>query len=48
MLGYFCTSEWKNMIENGQYAGQTLDQVWNEHRELFGDFQVKISLYYVK
>lgn len=31
----------KNMIENGQYAGQTLDQVWNEHRELFGDFPSK-------
>ena len=29
------------MIENGQYAGQTLDQVWNEHRELFGDFPSK-------
>lgn len=31
----------KNMIENGQYAGQTLDQVWNDHRELFGDFPSK-------
>ena len=29
------------MIENGQYAGQTLDQVWNDHRELFGDFPSK-------
>ena len=35
------------MIENGQYAGQTLDQVWNEHRE-FGDFPSKDFLYYVK
>ena len=36
------------MIENGQYAGQTLDQVWNDHRELFGDFPSKDFLYYVK
>ncbi|WP_432721380.1 type I phosphomannose isomerase catalytic subunit [Staphylococcus shinii] len=25
-------------ILNGPYQGQTLDQVWIEHRELFGDF----------
>lgn len=25
-------------ILNGPYQGQTLDQVWSEHRELFGDF----------
>jgi len=25
-------------ILNGPYKGQTLDQVWTEHRELFGDF----------
>ncbi|NWK83299.1 class I mannose-6-phosphate isomerase [Staphylococcus sp. GSSP0090] len=25
-------------ILNEPYRGQTLDQVWNEHRELFGDF----------
>lgn len=25
-------------ILNGPYEGQTLDQVWTEHRELFGDF----------
>ncbi|MHC3758369.1 type I phosphomannose isomerase catalytic subunit [Staphylococcus succinus] len=28
-------------ILNGPYQGQTLDQVWNEHRELFGDFPSK-------
>ncbi|XVL40300.1 type I phosphomannose isomerase catalytic subunit [Staphylococcus equorum] len=25
-------------VLNGPYQGQTLDQVWNEHRELFGAF----------
>ena len=29
------------MILNGPYAGQTLDQVWTQHRELFGDFPSK-------
>lgn len=29
------------MIENGIFAGQTLDQVWNNHREIFGDFPSK-------
>lgn len=28
-------------VLNGPYQGQTLDQVWNEHRELFGDFPSK-------
>ncbi|MDG0843994.1 class I mannose-6-phosphate isomerase [Staphylococcus equorum] len=28
-------------ILNGPYKGQTLDQVWNDHRELFGDFPSK-------
>ena len=23
------------------FAGQTLDQVWNNHREIFGDFPSK-------
>ncbi|WP_053027535.1 type I phosphomannose isomerase catalytic subunit [Staphylococcus haemolyticus] len=31
----------KSMILNGPYAGQTLDQVWTQHRELFGDFPSK-------
>ena len=31
----------KSEIENGHYAGQTLDQVWREHRELFGEFPSK-------
>lgn len=31
----------KSEIENGPYAGQTLDQVWREHRELFGEFPSK-------
>lgn len=31
----------KNIIKNGPYAGQTLDQVWTEHRELFGEFPSK-------
>ncbi|MGX0036946.1 mannose-6-phosphate isomerase [Staphylococcus auricularis] len=28
-------------IVNGPYAGHTLDQVWEDHRELFGDFPSK-------
>ena len=35
----------KSMILNGPYAGQTLDQVWTQHRELFGDFPSKIFRY---
>ncbi|MGK8519699.1 type I phosphomannose isomerase catalytic subunit [Staphylococcus epidermidis] len=31
----------KSVIENGIFAGQTLDQVWNNHREMFGDFPSK-------
>ncbi|MCG1114466.1 class I mannose-6-phosphate isomerase [Staphylococcus epidermidis] len=31
----------KSVIENGIFAGQTLDQVWNNHREIFGDFPSK-------
>ncbi|MFC0138570.1 mannose-6-phosphate isomerase [Staphylococcus petrasii] len=31
----------RNVILNGPYAGQTLDQVWNDHRELFGEFPSK-------
>ena len=31
----------KSEILNGPYAGQTLDQVWNDHRELFGEFPSK-------
>ena len=31
----------KSEIINGPYAGQTLDQVWNDHRELFGEFPSK-------
>ena len=31
----------KIIIKNGPYAGQTLDQVWTEHRELFGEFPSK-------
>ncbi|MGZ2417604.1 mannose-6-phosphate isomerase [Staphylococcus caledonicus] len=31
----------RNVITNGTYAGQTLDQVWQDHRELFGDFPSK-------
>lgn len=34
-------SNGKSKILNGQYAGQTLDQVWTEHRELFGNFPSK-------
>ncbi|MEJ7487987.1 type I phosphomannose isomerase catalytic subunit [Staphylococcus pasteuri] len=30
-----------NEITNGLYAGQTLDKVWAEHRELFGEFPSK-------
>ena len=30
-----------SVIENGIFAGQTLDQVWNNHREMFGDFPSK-------
>ena len=30
-----------SVIENGIFAGQTLDQVWNNHREIFGDFPSK-------
>ena len=40
-VGDFCTPKWKSMILNGPYAGQTLDQVWTQHRELFGDFPSK-------
>lgn len=25
-------------VMNGPYKGQTLDKVWHDHRELFGDF----------
>lgn len=28
-------------IINGPYQGQTLDRIWSEHRELFGDFPSK-------
>lgn len=35
------TPNGKNIIKNGPYAGQTLDQVWAEHRELFGEFPSK-------
>ena len=31
----------QSVIENGIFAGQTLDQVWNNHREIFGDFPSK-------
>ncbi|HLR18814.1 MAG TPA: type I phosphomannose isomerase catalytic subunit [Staphylococcus sp.] len=31
----------KSEILNGPYKGQTLDNVWDEHRELFGDFPSK-------
>ena len=40
-VGDFCTPNGKSMILNGPYAGQTLDQVWTQHRELFGDFPSK-------
>lgn len=38
----------KSMILNGPYAGQTLDQVWTQHRELFGDFPSKDFRYCAK
>ncbi|MBO1199146.1 class I mannose-6-phosphate isomerase [Staphylococcus simiae] len=31
----------KSIITNEPYQGQSLDQVWAEHRELFGDFPSK-------
>ncbi len=31
----------RNIILNGPYAGQTLDQLWKDHRELFGEFPSK-------
>ena len=39
-VGDFCTPKWKE-YDPGPYAGQTLDQVWTQHRELFGDFPSK-------
>ena len=41
MLGISAHPNGKSMILNGPYAGQTLDQVWTQHRELFGDFPSK-------
>lgn len=41
MLGISAHPNGKSTILNGPYAGQTLDQVWTQHRELFGDFPSK-------
>lgn len=30
------------VVENGAFAGMKLDQVWQEHREVFGDAQGKV------
>ena len=39
VIGHFCSPKWCSTIKNGRYAGQTLDVLYAEHRELFGNRQ---------
>lgn len=32
----------RSQVENGQFAGQYLDDLWNDHKELFGDPKGKV------